>query len=75
MSTKQNVLCSALAKLCTEEIHDRSNIEKGLSLHWAGTRGIAAKIKFRSSLKAVLINQLNTQAALRRVASSSWIDL
>ena len=57
-------------------IHDRSNIEKGLSLHWGGTRGVAAKIILRSSLKAVLINQLvNTQAALRRVASSSWIDL
>jgi len=49
---------------------------KGLSLHSGGTRGIAAKIKLRSSLKAVLINQLvNTQAALRRVASSNWIDL
>ena len=57
-------------------IHDRANIEKDLSLQWGGTRGIAAKIRLRSSLKAVLINQLvNTQAALRSDASSSWTDL
>jgi hypothetical protein len=73
MSTKGNILCKVLAKLCTDGIiHDRSNIEKGLSLHWGRTRGIAAKISLRSSLKAVLINQLvNTQAALRSDASSS----
>jgi hypothetical protein len=56
-------------------MHDRSNIEKGLSLLWGGPRGIAAKIRLRSSLKAVLINQLvNTQAALRSVAiAAEWI--